>query len=68
MEAAEYFTYHEPTEEQKPHYEAVRSYGLSMALVMLEHVPDGAERSAAFRKLRECVMTANAAIALEGKV
>jgi hypothetical protein len=61
------FSYHPPTPEQKEHYEAIREAARVFALVIIEHTPQCADKTAAIRKLRECVMTANAAVALEGK-
>jgi hypothetical protein len=62
------FTYHRPTPDQIPKYEAIRKAALVFAEVIEANVPGCADRSAAVRKLREAVMTANAAIALEGLV
>jgi hypothetical protein len=59
------FEYHAPTGDQPKHYRLIREKAKEFALVLLRTCPEGADRSAAFRKLRECVMTANAAIALE---
>lgn len=59
--------YHAPTPEQLPKYIAVRDFAKGMAHCIEQNVPRCADQSAAFRLLRECVMTANAAIALEGK-
>jgi len=39
---------------------------LELALVILEHTPPSADQSAAIRKVREAVMTANASIACGG--
>lgn len=61
------FSYHKPTEEQLPKYESLRESAKSFATVILEHCPPSADRTAALRKVREAVMTANASIALEGK-
>lgn len=66
MNNDEVFTYHPPTPDQIPKYEAVREAAKTFAKVLDENVPSGADKSAAQRKLRECVMTANAAIALRG--
>lgn len=59
------FTYHPPTPDQIPRYTKIRDAAKAFAHVLLECAPDSADRMAAIRKLRECVMTANAAIALE---
>lgn len=48
-------------------YAAIRAAGKILALTILENAPAGADQAAAVRKVREAVMTANAAIACEGK-
>lgn len=48
-------------------YAAVREAGKQLALTILENTPAGADQAAAIRKVREAVMTANAAIACEGQ-
>ena len=58
-----WFTYHAPTTEQKKSYSMLREGAWQFAHVLNENVPDSADKTAAMRKLRECVMTANAAIA-----
>lgn len=62
------FTYHAPTPEQLLAYEAVREQAKEMARTILKFVHPCADQQAALRKLREAVMTANAAIALSGQV
>lgn len=64
----EMFTYHAPTGTQPTRYGLIREAAKSFALVVVENTPAGPDQTAAIRKLRECVMTANAAIALEGKL
>jgi hypothetical protein len=64
----EVFSYHAPTPEQIPEYEAIRAAARDFALLLLDHTPRCADQTAAIRKLRECVMTANAAIALRGLI
>jgi hypothetical protein len=61
------FTYHSPTDEQLPKYEAIRGMAKVMAQTILENTPPGPDQTTAIRKLREAVMTSNAAIALGGK-
>ena len=68
MDIENIFTYHPPTEEQLLHYEAIRRTAKNFANVILANTPVGADQTAAIRKLREAVMTANAAIALDGKL
>lgn len=60
------FTYHPPTETQKAQYEAIREAAMIYGKVMLDNTQPCADQSTALRKLRESVMTANAAIALGG--
>ena len=62
------FSYHPPTPEQIPKYEALRQAAKDFASVIDRQVPECADKSAALRKVREAVMTANAAIALDGKL
>ena len=64
----EWFSYHPPKAGQPQRYEAIRDAAKTFALVLEAVCPDSADKTAAMRKLRECVMTANAAIALEGKL
>jgi hypothetical protein len=61
------FTYHPPTPEQLRSYEAVREGAKAFAKIIIDNTLPSADQSAAIRKLRESVMTANASIALSGK-
>jgi hypothetical protein len=58
-----FFTYHPPGQDDIPKYTAIREHAKQLALVIVEHTPPSADQTAAIRLLRECVMTANAAIA-----
>ena len=60
-----WFTYHSPKNDQPERYVKVREAAKALALVIYNNVPGCADRTAAFRKIREAVMTANAAIACE---
>lgn len=62
------FKYHAPTPEQLPKYEAVRAAARAFAEVIVANTPPSADQSAAMRHLREAVMTANASIALGGRL
>lgn len=62
-----WFTYHSPTPEQLPKYQAIREAGLNLATVIVENSPASADQTAAIRKIREACMEANAAIACDGK-
>ena len=63
------FAYHPP--DVPPHvgqtgrYVVIRDRARSLAAAIMGCCPDCADRSAAIRKVREAMMTANAAIALE---
>lgn len=61
------FSYHPPTADQLQRYEAIRSAAKTFAKALVENTTPCADQTAAMRKLRECVMTANASIALGGK-
>lgn len=61
----EWFTYHPPREGQPERYVEIREAAKALALVIAQNTRPCADQTVAFRKLRECVMTANAAIALE---
>ena len=59
-----WFTYHPPkSDAEVAAYETLRQAGRTFAEVLIEHTPPGADQNAAIRKVREAVMTANAAIA-----
>ena len=60
-----WFTYHAPTPAQIDKYSAIRNTARSLAFVILDECPDNADRTAAIRKLREAVQTANASIACQ---
>jgi hypothetical protein len=61
------FTYHPPTGDQPQQYESIRAAAKEFANVLLRNTPPSADQTASLRKLRECVMTANASIALNGQ-
>lgn len=58
-----WFSYHAPRGTQQERYELIRNKAKELALVIEMNTPTNADQTAAIRKLRECVMTANAAIA-----
>jgi hypothetical protein len=62
-----WFTYHKPTDEQLTQYANIREAGLQFAQAILRNSPPSADQTAAIRKVREAVMTANAAIACQGR-
>lgn len=63
----EVFQYHSPDEDQRKAYELLREKARDFASAISTLCPTSADRSDALRKLRECVMTANASIALKGR-
>ena len=58
-----WFTYHAPTPELVAHYNAIREAAKIYAETVNKHVPDGADKTAAMRTIRNSVMQANLAIA-----
>lgn len=61
-------TYHAPDAEQLIHYGVIRERAEAFISSILLHTPECADQTAAIRKVREAMMTANAAIALKGLV
>lgn len=61
------FTYHSPTAEQLPKYAAINAAAKAFAKAVIDNTPASADQSAAIRKIRDARMTANAAVALDGK-
>lgn len=61
------FSYHKPFGDQPARYEALRSKAKELGVLIIGLCPRSADRSAALRKLREAVMTANASIAINEK-
>lgn len=61
------FSYHKPFGDQAQRYEVIRATAKAFAEVILRVTPRSADQSAAIRLLREAVMTANAAIAVNEK-
>ena len=59
----ELFTYHKPTDDQAHQYLRIREAAKALVRCIDHEVPPGPDRTAAVRKIREAVMTANAAIA-----
>jgi len=61
------FNYHTPTDPQIAQMQAIRQHAKLLAHMIDVHVPDGADKSAAIRLLRQCVQISNAGIVLDGK-
>jgi hypothetical protein len=62
----EIFRYHSPNDVTIPKYEHLRAAAKYFASVILLTVPPGADRTCALRHIRDAVMTANSAVALDG--
>ena len=58
------FTYHAPKADQPGRYTEIRDNAKSFAKLIERNCPPSSERTLALRKLQECVMWANASIAL----
>lgn len=66
VEINDWFTYHAPSAEQLPKYEELREKGRILAVAIRDLCPPSADATAAIRKVREAVMTANQGIACGG--
>jgi len=64
---ANWFSYHEPQGDEPERYSKVRTAALAFANVVVDCTPPSVDQSEAIRKIREAVMTANAAIACHGE-
>ncbi len=62
-----WFTYHAPGPNDAERYEKLRAAGGVLATVIYDLCPPSADRTAAIRKVREAIFTANASIACGGK-
>ena len=62
-----WFTYHAPSTDDLVAYDKLRNAAKSFALAINEACPESADKTAAIRKVREAVMTANASVACKGK-
>lgn len=58
------FTYHAPKADQPSRYEALRNEAKTLAWLIENNCPSSREKSLAITKLQECVMFANASIAI----
>ena len=68
MDINHVFKYHAPTADQLPRYEAIREAAKEFARVVEANTIPCADQSAALRHIRDAVMTANASIALGGRL
>ena len=57
------FTYHAPKGDQTLRYEEIRHAAKMLGKAIIDNTPKSADQTAAIRKVREAMMTANAAIA-----
>jgi hypothetical protein len=62
------FSHHHATPEKLAHYAAIHEGAKEFAKLILERVPEGADRVTALRLLREASMMACAAISLDGRL
>ena len=61
------FTYHKPTPEMVPVFQAIRTKARELADYIADHVPAGREQATALTKLEEFTFWANAGIARTGE-
>lgn len=64
---ANWFQYHPPVQDQAQRYEQIRAAAHRFAQLLVQLCPPSADRTAAIRKIREVVYTANASIACGGR-
>ncbi len=62
------FSHHHATPEKLASFGAIHQGAKVFAQLILEHVPEGADRVTALRLLREASMMACAAISLDGRL
>ncbi|MGB8510229.1 MAG: hypothetical protein WCD76_17755 [Pyrinomonadaceae bacterium] len=63
----EIFSYHAPDTPDQVRYQRIRAGAQQFAETILDNTPPSPDQTAAIRKLRECVQTSIASIALKGK-
>ena len=68
MDIDNIFSYHAPEGDQPLKYAAIREAAKNLARVIVDNTPPCADQTAAIRKVREAVFTANASIALKGQL
>ena len=62
------FKYHAPKGNQFDCYQEIREAAKEFAKVVIANTPNCADQAAAIRHIREAAMTANAAVALDGRL
>jgi hypothetical protein len=62
------FSHHHATPEKLAHFAAIHAGARQFAQVLLDHVPESADRVETLRLLREASMLACAAVTLEGRL
>lgn len=63
----QWFENHGLDDEQAQRVERIRQAGAAFAQIIRDNSPNCADQTAALRKVREAVFTANAAVALRGR-
>lgn len=61
------FSYHSPCPYEISQMKLIRDAAKNLATVIINNTPASADQTAAIRKVREAVMTANAAIVMNRK-
>ncbi len=62
------FSHHSATPEKLAHYEAIHQAAKTFAQVILERVPNCADRDGVLHLLREASMLACSAVSLDGRL
>jgi hypothetical protein len=68
MDLAHIFSYHAPHGDQLARYQILREAAMTFAQAIIDNTPASADQTAAIRHVREACFTANAAIALDGRL
>lgn len=63
----DWFTYHKPTEDQLPKFQAIRDAAKVFANVLVDNTPVCEDQIRCIQNLRLLVMSANQAIACNGR-
>jgi len=67
LKVEDIFKYHAPHGNQADRYVALREKALELAVLIQDTTPESREQSTALTNLQQCIMWANAAIAINEK-
>jgi hypothetical protein len=61
------FSHHKPSPDKLEHYEAIHRAAQHFAEAILAHTPEGEDRAAALRSIRQAMMLACSSVSLDGR-